>query len=67
MHEQIHTNREGGMEKIEVLAYEEPEVYTLGTMLELTRQGDPPDKCGGTSDAALPQQLSPRFGTPHCG
>jgi hypothetical protein len=45
--------------------YETPEVYTLGTVEELTQSV--PDKCGGTSDIALPAQLTPRFGTPHCG
>jgi hypothetical protein len=47
--------------------YETPEVYTLGTVQELTEVAAPPDKCGGTSDLALPQNLTPRFGTPHCG
>jgi hypothetical protein len=44
--------------------YETPEVYVLGTMLELT--GQEPDKCGGTSDVFLPALLTPRFGTPRC-
>ena len=44
--------------------YETPTLTTLGTVEEYTQE--PPDKCGGTSDLALPTQLTPRYGTPRC-
>jgi hypothetical protein len=49
----------------EAPAYQAPTVTTLGTVEEYT-QSVSPDKCGGTSDAALPLQLTPRYGTPRC-
>lgn len=45
--------------------YEKPTVMTLGTVRELTAQASP-DKCGGSGDAAFPQQLSNDWGAPHC-
>jgi hypothetical protein len=48
------------MNKCESYGYEAPRVYTLGTVEELTRDNTP-DKCGGSGDAFLPQQLSNTF------
>jgi hypothetical protein len=45
--------------------YTDPTIATLGTVAELTATVEP-DKCGGSGDAYLPQQLSEEFGTPHC-
>lgn len=47
------------------MKYEEPKVTDLGAVMDLTEQS--PDKCGGSGDAFLPQQLSKDFGDPHCG
>ena len=53
------------MRDTQEMKYEAPEVYELGTVVDLTEQN--PDKCGGTSDAFAPNLLSPRFGDPRCG
>lgn len=40
-------------------SYTEPTIETLGTVAELTMTLE--DKCGGSGDAAFPQQLEERF------
>jgi hypothetical protein len=46
-----------------IKSYEAPQIFTLGTVAQLTEQQAPdiPDKCGGSGDQFLPQILSQRF------
>lgn len=41
--------------------YEAPKVYELGTVQQLTHATGEADKCSGSDDQFLPQQLSPVF------
>ena len=42
-------------------AYGAPQIYTLGSVSELTEQTGIIDKCGGSADAAFPTLLENRF------
>jgi hypothetical protein len=41
--------------------YQEPRVFELGTVKELTHENPTQDKCGGSADLAYPQILRPLF------
>jgi hypothetical protein len=43
-------------------SYESPQVYLLGTVQNLTQQGN---KCAGSGDLLAPQQIEP-FGSDSC-